>query len=299
MPRESEGRIEAALLKQPRGTVGWRMVVDPQGQKAVTDYRVLGAADGRAWLELRPRTGRTHQIRVHCAALGCPVVGDPAYGGPADHKLQLHARAIALPLYPAKPPVAVTAPVPPHMRCRCCRRSAGATSRRRLGAECGGVSDAPHRDPPLSPEDAALFRDIRLEGLRRDPDAFTSTFEDESGKQLSFFAERLDRVGRVRRVSRGRTARGRRVLCPTRPEAPAQRHAVGHVCPPAGARGRHRPAGWSRRSSSMRARHVELIQLTVISENLAARRLYERFGFAAYGLESAPRNIAAAIMTMC
>jgi tRNA pseudouridine32 synthase / 23S rRNA pseudouridine746 synthase len=116
VPKESEGRIEAALLKQPRGTVGWRMVVDPQGQHAVTDYRVLGAADGRAWLELRPRTGRTHQIRVHCAALGTPIIGDPAYGGPADYKLQLHARAISLPLYPAKPPVAVAAPVPPHMR---------------------------------------------------------------------------------------------------------------------------------------------------------------------------------------
>ena len=120
VPQQSEGRIEAALLKQPRGTVGWRMVVDPQGQRAVTDYRVLGAADGRAWLELRPHTGRTHQIRVHCAALGTPIIGDPAYGGPAydklaDHKLQLHARAISLPLYPAKPPVAVTAPVPPHM----------------------------------------------------------------------------------------------------------------------------------------------------------------------------------------
>jgi tRNA pseudouridine32 synthase/23S rRNA pseudouridine746 synthase/23S rRNA pseudouridine1911/1915/1917 synthase len=114
-PRESEGRIEAPLLKQPRGTVGWRMVVDPDGQHAVTDYRVLGVAGGRAWLELRPRTGRTHQIRVHCAALGCPVVGDPAYGGPGDHRLQLHARAISLPLYPMKPPVAVTAPVPAHM----------------------------------------------------------------------------------------------------------------------------------------------------------------------------------------
>ena len=115
VPRESEGRIEAALAKQPRGAVGWRMVVDRDGQRTVTDYRVLGAADGRAWLELRPRTGRTHQIRVHCAALGVPIVGDPAYGGPADHPLQLHARAITLPLYPAKPPIAATAPVPPHM----------------------------------------------------------------------------------------------------------------------------------------------------------------------------------------
>ena len=54
-------------------------------------------------------------MRVHCAALGCPVVGDPAYGGPAEAPLHLHARAIALPLYEAKPPVAATAPVPPHM----------------------------------------------------------------------------------------------------------------------------------------------------------------------------------------
>jgi tRNA pseudouridine32 synthase/23S rRNA pseudouridine746 synthase/23S rRNA pseudouridine1911/1915/1917 synthase len=52
---------------------------------------------------------------VHCAVLGCPVVGDVAYGGPGEVPLQLHAREIALPLYPAKPPVTVTAPVPPHM----------------------------------------------------------------------------------------------------------------------------------------------------------------------------------------
>src|SRR5439155_62113 len=89
--------------------------VDPAGQRAITDYRVLGTAGGRAWLELRPRTGRTHQIRVHCALIGCPVVGDTAYGGPDDAPLQLHARAIALPLYPARAPIAVTAPVPPHM----------------------------------------------------------------------------------------------------------------------------------------------------------------------------------------
>ena len=115
VPAEPEGRIEIALAKQARGVVGWRMMADPAGQHAVTDYRVLAAADGRAWLELQPRTGRTHQIRVHCAALGCPVVGDPTYGGPAGEALQLHARSIALPLYPGKPPIAVTAPVPPHM----------------------------------------------------------------------------------------------------------------------------------------------------------------------------------------
>lgn len=113
-PAEPEGRIEAALRKETRGT-GWRVVVDPRGQRAVTDYRVLAAADGRAWLELKPRTGRTHQIRVHCAALGCPVVGDLAYGGPAGTPLQLHARAIAVPLYPGRSPIVVTAPPPAHM----------------------------------------------------------------------------------------------------------------------------------------------------------------------------------------
>jgi tRNA pseudouridine32 synthase / 23S rRNA pseudouridine746 synthase len=113
-PANAEGMIDAPLKKQTR-RVGWRMEIDPDGQRALTEYRVLGQADGRVWLELRPKTGRTHQIRVHCAALGSPVVGDPTYGGPAGLPLHLHARAIAIPLYPGRPPIRVTAPVPPHM----------------------------------------------------------------------------------------------------------------------------------------------------------------------------------------
>jgi len=115
-PPATEGRIERPLRKIS-GKEGWRMIAGPTGQSAITDYKVLGRANDRTWLELRPRTGRTHQIRVHCAELGCPILDDPVYGAHSGGgALYLFARSVTIPFYEDRPPIQIVAPPPPHMR---------------------------------------------------------------------------------------------------------------------------------------------------------------------------------------
>jgi len=105
------GRLDA--------TRGWWMKHDPKGQPAVTKWKVMGRCPALTWLALEPLTGRTHQLRVHCAEMGWPIVGDAIYGtaprkgGPI---LQLHSREITVPLYKNRAPITVSAPVPEHMR---------------------------------------------------------------------------------------------------------------------------------------------------------------------------------------
>jgi tRNA pseudouridine32 synthase/23S rRNA pseudouridine746 synthase len=112
------GQIDIALGKLDESR-GWWMKPDPHGQPTVTTWKVMGRGGGLTWLALEPLTGRTHQLRVHCAEMGWPILGDiiygraPRTGGPPLH---LHSREIAVPISKNKPPVAVTAPVPAHMR---------------------------------------------------------------------------------------------------------------------------------------------------------------------------------------
>lgn len=117
-PDADEGTIDIPLgkLNEERG---WWQKPDPNGLPSTSTWKVMGRKDGLTWLALEPITGRTHQLRVHCAAMGFPIVGDTIYGtaprtgGPMLH---LHSREIVVPISKNKPPVRVTAPLPDHMR---------------------------------------------------------------------------------------------------------------------------------------------------------------------------------------
>ena len=111
VPDGEGGRIELPLTKRSTREDGWRMVADPRGKAAVTDWRLLGVVEGRALVEFKPQTGRTHQLRVHAAdGLGHAIVGDPVYGQGGEPML-LHAQRLYLPRDP-KPAIDVTAPLP-------------------------------------------------------------------------------------------------------------------------------------------------------------------------------------------
>ena len=121
VPSIEDGMVELPISKQP-GSGGEKMHVDEaEGQTARTRYRVIERAGNQtAWVELRPFTGRTHQLRVHMAAIGHPIVGDGKYGGQAafltggiSRKMHLHARRLRID-HPDDAPIDVTAELPTH-----------------------------------------------------------------------------------------------------------------------------------------------------------------------------------------
>ncbi len=122
VPSIEDGMIELPIAKQP-GTGGEKMHVDEkEGAAARTRYRVIErAGNTAAWVELQPYTGRTHQLRVHMAAIGHPIVGDGKYGGresfltgTISRKMHLHARRIRID-HPDGGQIDVRADMPSHM----------------------------------------------------------------------------------------------------------------------------------------------------------------------------------------
>ncbi len=123
VPSIEDGFIDLPIGKQP-GSGGEKMHVDEkEGQSARTRYRIVERAGNTcAWVELQPYTGRTHQLRVHMAAIGHPIVGDGKYGGKdafltgtISRKMHLHARRLRID-HPKGHQIDVSADLPPHMK---------------------------------------------------------------------------------------------------------------------------------------------------------------------------------------
>ena len=109
--QEETGTIALPLSKSSSADAGWRMIADPAGQEAITNWRRVAVREGRTLIEFQPLTGRTHQIRVHAReAFGGGIVGDRVYGIPGGPML-LHASRLVVPRE-RKDLIDVTAPLP-------------------------------------------------------------------------------------------------------------------------------------------------------------------------------------------
>ena len=124
-PAPREGLIEASLLREDIGRESRVKVVDPahtEAKAAATRYRTLAANETAALVELRPQTGRMHQLRVHLAHIGRPIAGDARYGGAlvlagvAVPRLMLHAASLAFPHPNGGQETRIDAVMPPDMR---------------------------------------------------------------------------------------------------------------------------------------------------------------------------------------
>lgn len=110
-PQFNAGIISQPIGKKTDDPHEWQMRVRDDGQAAITHYKVIKTANGKTLIELKPKTGRTHQLRVHMAHLGCPIIGDKIYGnGVEGSRLMLHAYDLKIPLHNNE--VTVTAQLP-------------------------------------------------------------------------------------------------------------------------------------------------------------------------------------------
>jgi 23S rRNA pseudouridine1911/1915/1917 synthase len=116
-PREHTAIIDMPIERNPKAPATFR--VGPQGKRAITHYTVVQSGAGKSLVELRPETGRTHQLRVHLAQIGHPIVGDPIYGhGSFGDRLFLHAQSLEITL-PNRERKTFTAPLPDTFKEQC------------------------------------------------------------------------------------------------------------------------------------------------------------------------------------
>lgn len=115
IPSRERAIVDAAIGRSPGDRT--KMAVTRKGRESRTEYEVLGAAREMSFLKVKPETGRTHQIRVHLAAIHCPVHHDRVYGhdrSDTSGRQMLHAYQITVP-HPSGGTLTVTAPLPADM----------------------------------------------------------------------------------------------------------------------------------------------------------------------------------------
>jgi 23S rRNA pseudouridine1911/1915/1917 synthase len=115
VPPETSGRIETLISRDSRDRKRFAVSAD-RGKSALTRYRVIRSWKGHSLVLLRPRTGRTHQLRVHLRYLGHPITGDPVYGyrdtGFPEATLMLHAKSLSITLPGEERPAVFKSPLP-------------------------------------------------------------------------------------------------------------------------------------------------------------------------------------------
>lgn len=118
-PPTPSGRVEAHIGRDPSHRKRMAIVPESRGREAISEYRTVEAFQNHTLLEFHPLTGRTHQIRLHCAFLGSPIVGDQVYGRKhASVEISrhfLHAYRLKIVLPGEKDPRLFEAPLPPEL----------------------------------------------------------------------------------------------------------------------------------------------------------------------------------------
>lgn len=95
-PKLNAAKIDLPIGRNPSAPSTFR--IDPNGKPAQTTYHVLAENDAQSLVELKPTTGRTHQLRVHLAHLNAPILGDRVYGKSSDCRMMLHAQKLEVAL---------------------------------------------------------------------------------------------------------------------------------------------------------------------------------------------------------